>query len=136
MRCARGIAAEVSLLVGLAVSIRLFNSGDQVLTCSQAMLPLDGKPNLLGGDALGASQAFAVAVGGDRRKRLIQTLPAGIGMQLECAPVHERPSFRRDQVREWSCCWSGARVPLCRDSPNNDPRTKIAAAIARTCAEP
>ena len=49
------------------------------------------KTHLLRGNALRTSQVFAVAVGGDRRKRLIQILPAGVGTQFECAPFMSVP---------------------------------------------
>src|SRR6185312_6667614 len=80
---AGGIAPEVSLLVGLAMYVRLLKSRDQVLVRSNRVLPLNGKSDLLGGDNLGASQVLAVAVGRDCRKRLMQALTSDVGMQLE-----------------------------------------------------
>src|SRR6185295_8353708 len=80
---AGGIAAEVSLLVGLAVHVRFLKPRDQVLASSNRVLPLDGKSDLLGGDNLGASQALAVTVSRDRRKGLMQALTCDIGVQLE-----------------------------------------------------
>ena len=88
---AGGIAAEVSLLVGLAVHVRFLKSRDQVLAGSHRVLPLNGKSDLLGGDNLGASQILAVAVGRDRRKGLMQALTGDVGMQLEGADLMRVP---------------------------------------------
>ena len=79
------IAAEESLFIRLAVNVRLLQPGDEVLTRSQLVLPLDGKSYLLRRDALGASQILAVAVGSDRREGLIQVLTAGVSVQFEGA---------------------------------------------------